>query len=53
MFRWFWGLTCDFWAEIEEKIFAGMLLGSISAPVQLSPCLKSLSEIPPSELALV
>jgi hypothetical protein len=19
VFRWFWGLTCDFWAEIEEK----------------------------------
>jgi hypothetical protein len=21
-FRWFWGLTCDFWAEFEEIIFA-------------------------------
>jgi hypothetical protein len=21
-FRWFWGLTCDFWEEFEENIFS-------------------------------
>ena len=31
-FRWFWGLTCDFWAEFEEIIFATSSFGFRSLP---------------------
>jgi hypothetical protein len=30
-FRWFWGLTCDFWAEIEEKYLEGGVEPAIGA----------------------
>ena len=30
--RWFWGLTCDFWAEFEEIIFATSPFGFRSLP---------------------